>query len=168
MYDSWPRRFLLFALVILLTLTVFTYALAAKPDFFTFQGVFVYEYECDGFNVIHNEDVWAKFSFHTDKNGNLVMIIGRFNIKHTFNNSVTGKSLFSPDVGIDKFVFHPDGSATQAVIGLITHVILPGEGQVFARHGIIIMDLDTGETIFEAGQWDDWDNLIPTLCSALK
>jgi hypothetical protein len=166
---SWQRRLLLILLVTLLTLTLFTSALAAKPEFFTVHVDDTYEVgECDGFTIINHEEGKAKFSTHFDQDGNFVMNIGRFSLRHTLSNSVTGKSLFSPDVGIDKFTIHQDGSATLAVIGLITRIVVPGEGLVFARFGRLVINADTGETIFEAGRWDDFADLIPVLCSALE
>ena len=83
------------------------------------------------------------------------------------SNSETGASLFSPDVGIDKFTIHKDGSATLAVIGIVSRIVVPGEGLVFAHLGRIVFDADTGEILSIAGQHDDLNGLLPVLCSAL-
>jgi hypothetical protein len=110
-----------------------------------------------------------KFSTHLDQDGNFAMEIARFiGGRHTFRNSVTGKSLTSPDVGIDKTTISQDGSVALAVMGFETRVVVPGEGLVYARVGKIVFDLNTGEVIFEAGQHDDLSELLPALCSALE
>ena len=164
----WSRRLLLICSTILLTLTLVTPALAGKPDMITIpvDDMFVIG-ECDGFSVIEHVQGRIKVSTHFDRNGNFVMEIARFSLRHTFSNSETGASIFSPDVGIDRTVINPDGSGTTAVIGIVTRIVIPGEGVVFQNLGRIVFDINTGEVVFEAGQHDDFVNLFPVLCSAL-
>ena len=95
------------------------------------------------------------------------MEIARFSLRHTLSNSVTGASLSSPDVGIDMTVINQDGSGTVAVIGIVSQIVVPGEGPVFRHLGRIVFDINTGEVVFEAGQHDDFADLLPALCSAL-
>ena len=164
MNASWYRRLLIVILITLLTLTLFTSASAAKPEIITIpvDDTFVAG-DCDGFSVIEHVQGTIKVSTHFDQNGNFVMEIARYRLRHTLSNSETGASLFSPDVGIDM----QDGSGTLAVIGLVSRIVVPGEGVVFARVGRIVFDLNTGEVVFESGQQDDFANLLPALCSAL-
>jgi len=169
MNTLWYYRLLLVVLIPLLTLTLFTSASAAKPDF-TFIPVDVtFERgECDGFTVIERVEGLLKFSTHFDQDGNIVMDIVRFiRGRHTFTNSETGTALFSPDVGIDKTTINKDGSTILAVMGFETRIVIPGEGIVYARIGNIVVNLNTGEVVFEAGQYDDLADLLPALCSAL-
>ena len=168
MNASWSRRLLLVCSTILLSLALFTPALAAKPEMFTIpvDDTFVIE-GCDGFSVIEHVQGKVKFSTHFDKNGNFVMEIARFSLRHTYTNSETGASLFTPDVGIDKTVINEDGSGTTAVIGIVSRIIVPGEGPVFRHLGRIVFDVNTGDVVFEAGQHDDFAGLLPALCSAL-
>lgn len=168
MNASWYRRLLLVVLTILLTLTLFTSAFAAKPDFITIQVDDTAPIgECDGFTVIEHVEGTIKISTHFDQAGNLAMEISRYSLRHTLSNSVTGASLSSPDVGIDKATLNPDGSGTVAVIGIVTRIVVPGQGRVFAHLGRIVFDAITGEVVFEAGQHDDFADLLPALCSAL-
>ena len=153
--------------IVILALTAFTSAFATPPEFVTIQ---VDESgnelgSCDGFDV--TEDVFGtiKVSFHWDQDGNEKMEIDRFNLRHTFRNSVTGESLFTPDVGIEKFDFSEDNVSR---IGIVSHLVVPEEGLVFAHLGYIVYDLTTGEVVFEAGRHDDFAGLLPALCSALE
>jgi hypothetical protein len=164
----WYRRLLPVVLTILLTLTLYTPALAAKPEFIIIpvDDTFV-SGECDGFSIIEHVEGRIKISVHFDKDGNFAMQVVRVHLRHTLSNSETGASLSTPDVGIDKITVHKDGSTTVAIIGVVARIVVPGEGLVFARIGRVVFDANTGETIFEAGQQDDFANLIPVLCSAL-
>jgi hypothetical protein len=164
----WYRRLLPVMLVMLLTLTLYTPALAAKPEMITIpvDDTLVFG-ECAGFSVIEHVEGAIKASLHTDQEGNPVMEIVRFRLRHTFSNSETGASLTSQDVGIDKVTINQDGSGTVAVIGIVARIVVPGEGLVFAHLGRIVFDLETGEVLFEAGRHDDFANLLPVLCSAL-
>lgn len=168
MNASWYRRLLLAVLTILLTLTLSTPALAAKPEIITIpvDETFVFG-ECAGFSVIEHVQGTVKVSFHTDKDGYPVMEVARFSLRHTYSNSETGASLTSQDVGIDKITFNQDGSGTVAVIGIVARIVIPGEGLVFAHLGIIVFDINTGEVLFVAGPHDDLADLLPVLCSAL-
>jgi len=169
MNASWSRRFLLVPLTVLLSLSLFTTALAAKPDFITIPVDVTFERgECAGFTVIEHVEGLLKFSIHFDQDGNFAMQIVRFiRGRHTFMNSETGATLFSPDVGIDKTTISQDGSETLAVMGFETRIVVPGEGLVYARVGKIVLNLNTGEVVFEAGQYDDFADLLPALCSVL-
>ena len=162
------RKLLFLLLITLLTLIPFTSAFAAKPVIFTIQVDDTFESgTCDGFTVIEHVEGTIKISTHFDQDGNFTMELIRFSLRHTYTNSETGETLFSPDVGIDKVTVHQDGAVTIAVIGIVTRIVVPGEGLVFAHLGRIVFDAFTGEVIFEAGRHDDLANLLPVLCSAL-
>lgn len=168
MNASLSRRLLLVCSTILLALTLYTPAFAGKPEFIIIPvDDTVVAGECDGFSVIEHVQGRVKVSTHFDKNGNFVMEIARFSLRHTYSNSETGASLSSQDVGIDKVVIEQDGSGTVAVIGIVARIIIPGEGPVFRHLGRIVFDVNTGEVLFEAGQHDDFADFLPVLCSAL-
>jgi len=168
MNASGSRRLLLIVLITLLSLIPFTSAFAAKPEFLTIQVDDTAPIaECDGFTLIEHVEGTIKISTHFDQDGNLAMEISRFRLRHTFSNSVSGASVTSPDVGIDKLTLNQDGSGTVAVIGIVSRIVVPGEGPVFVHLGTIVFDVNTGEVVFEAGQHDDFAGLLPALCSAL-
>jgi hypothetical protein len=162
MNTSRYRKLFTILLTSLLTLTIFTSAFATSPEFITRQIDETSEFgTCDGFSVIEHLEGTIKASFQYDQDGNFRMRIARFALSHTFTNSVTGASLFTPDVGIDQeFTTH------FAVIGLVGRIVVPGQGLVFVNLGRLVYD-NTGEVIFEAGPHDNFDDLLPVLCSAL-
>jgi hypothetical protein len=163
MNASWYRRFLLVPFTLLVSLTLFTSAFAAKPEMFTIavDDTFVLG-DCNGFSVIEHVEGTVKVSTHFDKDGNFTMEIVRFGLRHTYTNSETGASLSSPDVGIDKV-----GSGEVNVIGIVSRIVVPGEGLVFAHLGKIVFEAETGEVLFVAGPHDDLADLLPALCSGL-
>ena len=162
------HRLLVTAITVLLSLMLVTSALAARPEMITIpvDNTAVLG-TCDGFDVIEQVQGKIKVSTHFDKDGNFMMEIARYSLRHTYTNSETGASLRSQDVGIDKIVVNEDGSGTVAVIGIVAHIVVPGEGPVFTHLGKIVFDLATDEVLFEAGRHDDFANLLPALCSAL-
>jgi len=70
-----------------------------------------------------------------DKNDTLHMTLNNFALKVTYSNPTTGESLTSPNVGPDHLTIEKDGSATLAVVGLVAHVIVPGQGLVAGEIG---------------------------------
>jgi hypothetical protein len=169
MNASWSRRLLLACFTILLSLALFTPALAAKPEFFTIPVDVTFERgACDGFTVINRVTGLLKFSNYFDQDGNITMGIVLFiGGRQTFTNSETGATLSSPDIGIDTTTISQDGSTIVASMAFATRVVVPGEGLVYAHIGKIVFNENTGEVLFEAGQHDDGANLLPALCSAL-
>lgn len=162
------RRLLVVGLVTLLSLATALPAFATQPEFLTIPVDETFELgACDGFTVIEHLEGTIKISTHFDQDGNLVMEIARFRLRHTLTNSVTGESLFSPDVGIDMFTISQDGSETLAVIGIVRRIVVPGQGITFASIGNIVFNLTTGEVQLVAGPHDDFADLLPALCSAL-
>lgn len=168
MNGSWYRRLLSVPLTVLISLTLVTSVFAATPDMVTItvDDTFVLG-ACDGFEVIEHVEGTIKVSTHLDQDGNFAMEIVRFRLRHTYSNSVTGTSLSTPDVGIDKVTIDDEGSGTVAVIGIVARIVVPGEGLVFAHLGRIVFDLNTGEALFVAGPHEDLGELLPVLCSAL-
>jgi len=162
------RRLLLVGLVTLLSLATALPAFATQPEFLTIPVDETFELAaCDGFTVIEHIEGTIKISTHFDQDGNFVMAIDRIRLRHTLTNSVTGESLFSPDVGIDMFTISQDGSETLAVIGLVRRIVVPGQGITFSAMGNIVFNLTTGEVEFEAGPHGDFEELLAALCSAL-
>ncbi len=95
------------------------------------------------------------------------MRITRVAVLDTFSNSETGASLSSPLVGIDKLDFNLDRSHTVAVVGMRTHLVVPGVGLIFMDAGRFVYNSSTDSWVFEAGRHDSFDDMLPALCSAL-
>lgn len=124
--------------------------------------------DCGGFDLLEHVEGTVKISTHFDDDGNLIIELARFRLRHTFINSETGESLRTPDAGIDKITVNEDGSGTVAVVGTVGRLVLPGEGLVFAHLGKIVYDLETGSLLFEAGRHDDFGETFSLLCAALQ
>jgi hypothetical protein len=77
-------------------------------------------------------------------------------------------SFSTTDAGPNIITFHKDGSSTVATIGLVSHVVLKGQGVVAAQVGKIVATFDADGNLtgisFEAGKHDD---LLPAICAAL-
>ena len=168
MFVSWFRRSIVVFLTTLLSITPFTTAFATTPEFITVPVDETYEVvQCDGFTVIEHLGGEIKVSFHSDQDGLVQMRITRVAVLDTFSNSETGASLSSPLVGIDKLDFNRDRSHTVAVVGMRTHLVVPGVGLIFIDAGRFVYDSSTDSWVFEAGRHDNFDDALPALCSAL-
>jgi hypothetical protein len=103
-----------------------------------------------------------------DEQGNLEMDISNFSLTQTFTNPETGESITTRNVGPDITSINQDGSSTVASIGLITNVVVPGQGKLSGVSGIIVTTLDAEgneiETVFEGGPHDDF---VAAICTAL-
>jgi hypothetical protein len=122
-----------------------------------------------GFTVVDHLE--GSFTMHTffDKNGDPKIAIDTYALKETWTNPANGMSLSTTDAGPLITTINKDGTQTQAVIGLLTHVVLKGQGTIAAQVGKIVYTLDAaGEitgTVFEAGKNDD---VFPAICAALQ
>ena len=161
MHVSWYRRLFVLSLTTLLCFTLVTPTFATTPEFIYESVDETVEFgACDGFTVIEHIEGFIKTSVQFDQDGNFKMRISRFALRHTFSNSETGASIFSPDVGVDLEV-----PANVAVVGIVMRIVVPGVGPVFANVGRVVYD--NSGVIFEAGQHDNYGDLLPALCSAL-
>ena len=123
--------------------------------------------EC-GFPVLSGVEGVIKVSTREGKDG-VVYEIARIRLTRTFVNAETGETITTQDVGVDRVIIQPDGSATVLVAGLIFRFVQPGEGLVGAETGRLVLvfdgpDDEEPEVLFEAGQKDDF---VAALCAAL-
>ena len=151
----------------LLALLVALPVAAAPPEFETIQvnesGTFG---TCDGFDVLQEVTGTLKISRRTTQDGSVVEIV-RVRLRETFTNSVTGESVSTPDVGIDKVTTSQDGTTTVVIIGLINRIVVPGEGLIVATAGRLVLVFSgpgAPDVVFEAGPEGE---LLPALCTAL-
>jgi len=108
--------------------------------------------------------------FFTD--GEFVMSVNNFALKHTISNPTTGESLTTPDVGADHLTVAEDGSAIVAVIGIVSRVVVPGEGIVAGEVGkVTLLFTDPADTepdvVSVAGIHDGFDAIDAAFCAAL-
>ena len=79
-----------------------------------------------------------------NKDGSVRRVMSNPSLVTTFSNPLTGRSLTSPDRGLDKVTFNPDGTIT--VHGTGIHLRVKGE---FYAIGLWILTIDeaTGELL---------------------
>ena len=165
---SIKRSILMPVLVFAVAMLAAAPAEAAKPFILKVPVDFTDTFNDCGFTIV--EHIEGFFTIHVffETNGNPRIEIDTFALKETFTNPANGISLSTPNVGPDIITFHKDGSMTVATIGLVSHVVLKGQGEIAARVGKIVATFDAdGNFIgiaFEAGKHDD---LLPAICAAL-
>ena len=130
--------------------------------------------QCDGFAL----DVSAQGRIKVRtflEDGQVVREVATIALRRTATNPETGESMWTPDVGVDIFRPEEDGSGTLMVMGLVTRLVVPGEGLVFADIGKVTLFFDSPtdtepDVLFEAGRHDENENgavVDAILCEAL-
>jgi len=166
--NSTKRLILMLVLVVTVAMLAAAPAEAAKPFILKVPVDFTDTFDDCGFTIVHH--VQGSFTIHgfVDKNGNPKTEIDTFALKESFTNPDNGMSFSTPDVGPDIISFKSDGSTTVANIGLLSHVVLKGQGEIAAVVGKIMFTFDASGNFtgiaFEAGKHDE---LLPAICAAL-
>jgi hypothetical protein len=166
--NSTRRLILMLVLVVAVVMLAVAPAEAVKPFIMKVPVDFTDTFDDCGFTIVHH--VQGSITVHVffDKNGNPKTEIDTFALTESFTNPDNGMSFSTQSVGPDIISFKNDGSVTVASIGIISHVVLKGQGEIAARVGKIVFTFDasgnfTG-TSFEAGKHDE---LLPAICAAL-
>jgi hypothetical protein len=79
---------------------------------------------------------------HFNQDGSVRFISERPNIDITLTNPTNGRAVTDRDVGLDKAVFKPDGTADVLSTGIHFRIKAPGQGIIFRRIGLQIIHLD--------------------------
>jgi hypothetical protein len=166
--NSTKRSILVPVLVFAVAMLAAAPAEAAKPLIFKVPLDVIDTFNDCGFTIVHHTEGFFTVHVFFDANGNPRMEIDTFALTETYTNPANGMSLSSADAGPDIITFQQDGSATMASIGLISHIVVKGLGEIAAQVGKIVFTLDANGNItgvvFEAGKHDD---LLPAICAAL-
>ena len=166
--NSTKRLVLMQILVVTMAMLVAAPTQAAKPLILKVPVDFTDTFSDCGFTIVHH--VEGSFTVHVffDKNGDPATEIDTYALKESFTNPANGMSFSTPNVGPDIITFHKDGSVTVASIGLLSHVVLKGQGEIVARVGKIVFTFNAGGNFtgiaFEAGKHDE---LLPAICAVL-
>lgn len=156
------------ALVAVLSLVFTAAGLAAKPVKQEIDAVFLGLFigDCGSFNVLANSAARGHMKLWFDAEGNLTRLFLHANYDSVYYADSDPDSFLVTrgEVENDHIDFI-DG--TIAVTGLLYKLNIPGHGVVFHEAGRIVIDLETGETVFEAGPSDFHDENLDALCSAL-
>ncbi len=149
------HRFLHLLMASLMALLLTAPAFAVPPTFETIplERTFVDSEAC-GFPVKAEITGKLKIQHHFDQEGDPVFDRITFvQWSLTITNLETGESIRTVGPEPIKVTFNQDGSVTEAHMGLIHHIVVPGEGLVTADVGRIVFLIteDDFETTFEAG-----------------
>jgi hypothetical protein len=166
--NSKKRAILMPVLVFALAMLAAAPVDATKPLILKIPVDFSDTFNDCGFTIVHNTEGFFTVHVFFDTNGIPKIEIDTFVLKETLTNPATGISLFTPDVEADIGTFQQDGSSTLAVVGLLGHIVIKGQGTIAAQVGRIVFKLDPAGNligvVFEAGQRDDF---VPAVCAAL-
>ena len=123
--------------------------------------------DCGSFNVLIDWTERGHFIVHFDKEGNVV----RESVHFNFPNDIYYNSE-NPDISLtgnaaQNFKFDYIDN-TLAIAGLQLKLTVPGYGVVAHEVGRVIIDLISGDVMFQAGPADFTDDDTAALCSALE
>ena len=136
---------------------------AAKPTVDPFGSIHTEFLSCGSFDAITTFGVDGKIVLFSDDAGKLVRVDTHFQLALSAQNSESGK-IFNARTG--KFLVREDLlNHTGGEVGLISQLVIPGQGHVSLRAGRIISD-DKGDIIFEHGRNQEGD-LVQALCFVL-
>jgi hypothetical protein len=158
------RTFLAFALIVLpLALAPAAFAVPPTNEVTTIvDDVTVDEDICAdfGFDVTFVENGTFKTRTFYDQEGNIVKtILSNYNVRFTSTASANGKTLSTNY----PLVFITQGD-DDIRVGLRNAYTVPGEGVVLLDAGQLILDVETGEVTFEAGQHDIVSGSVEAFC----
>jgi hypothetical protein len=145
-------------------------ARAAAPSIFTIPIDESFSFDDCGFTIEGRTTGFIREHVFFDEEGNVVRVIDNFALKISYTNPETDETLTIPIAGPDIITLNADGSATVASIGIITRIVVPGEGLVAAQVGTIVLffsdpeDVDP-DVIFVAGPHEG--DIFAALCDAL-
>jgi hypothetical protein len=162
------RSILMPVLVFAVAMLAAVPAEAAKPFILKVPLDFTVTFGDCGFTIVHHVEGFFTIHILFDKNGDPRIEVDTFALKESYTNPANGMSFSTPDVGPNIVTFHEDGSVTVATIGLVSHVVVKGQGETAAQVGKIVATFDADGNLtgiaFEAGKHDE---LLPAICAAL-
>ena len=155
-------------LVVTMAMLVAAPTEAATPMILKLPTDFTETFSDCGFTIVHHVEGSITIHVFFDKNGDPAFEIDNFALKESFTNPANGMSISTPNVGAGIITFHKDGSFTLADIGLLSHIVLKGQGEIAAKVGRIVVTFDADGNVtgiaFEAGKHDA---LLPAICTVL-
>jgi hypothetical protein len=129
-----------------------------------------YGVTCNGFSVRVNLTVERDVTAFYDSSGTLIRRIRHGAFSGTLSNNLTGATV--PHAG--HFTIVDDLAAgTSTITGMLSRTVLPGEGLIWRNIGRVVLSLQNGEVLFEAGDHGTWDVVTDPatadeLCAALS
>ncbi len=138
-------------------------AVAAQPEHYTFavdETSLSRTSEDCGFEIlVHVEGFIRVVDFLDGDGGQLRTLVTYPSLTYTFTNAATGESVTSRSPDPEHITWHPDGSLTISVTGLVMHWTVPGEGVLAAQSGRFTIEVDAdgdGAETEPVGRHDDY------------
>jgi hypothetical protein len=159
------RKWFLAIALIVLPLAFTGAALAVPPTNEVTTIVNVSDVDTDicadfGFDVTFVENGTFKTRTFYDSEGNTVKtILSNFNVRYTSTATANGKTLSTNYPLV--FITYTDADIR---VGLRNAYHVPGEGVVLLDAGRLILDPETGEVSFEAGQHEFLSGSVSAFC----
>jgi hypothetical protein len=159
------RRRLLLVVLLALPLALAAPALAVPPttEVVTIEDFSFVDTSLCGFEVTSTENGRFKVTTFFDEEGNPVQsILTNSNLRYTSTAETNGKTLLT-NYALVVITSFEDG--TRLELGLRNAYQVPGEGVVLLDAGRVIIDLATGDVVFEAGQHQFLEGDSDAFCS---
>ena len=155
---------LMITILVLLTLLSVIPALAARPDIQNYFAEYTYQIQCNGFHLDAQGTEKLRLTTFFDKEGVPIKLQGQFEFDELITSSLTGQTLRSPS----HFMFQVDlQENTQAWIGLVYRIVVPGRGIAVLDAGRLVADF-SGDPIFESGPHMVFNGGEEVICTAFE
>ena len=142
---------------------------AAKPIKEYFAGEFLGFFigDCGTFNVLSDGSFDGHYKLWLDEDGNFIRAQQRYNYDGVYYADTNPDEYIrgGPGEGENDHIDFID--ETVAVSGTWIKVRIPGYGVIFHEGGRLVIDLVTGEVLFQAGPSDFRDENLAAICAAL-
>lgn len=129
-----------------LALAPATASVAAPPEHFSLAldetGLSRTSEAC-GFDILVHVEGTVRFTDFLDRDGqNVRSLVTYPSLTYTFTNAETGESVASRSPDPEHYTWHPDGSFSVTVTGLVMHWTVRGEGVLSAQSGRFSFAID--------------------------
>ena len=146
-------------------------AVAAQPDrsSFSVDDTFLSRTSEDcGFDILaHVEGTIRVVDFLDGDGEQLRTLVTYPSLTYTFTNAATGESVTSRSPDPEHLTWHPDGSLTISVTGLVMHWVVPGEGVIAAQSGRFTVAVDPDGEAAETEPVGRHDDYHAAMCEIL-
>ena len=119
-------------------------------------------YDC-GFPVVQHIEGTARVIVRFDQNGDPVVATVFDNTTISLTNPLNQKTISSKRSFFDRQIYYQDGGVTYISGGLVSHLILPGEGLVAANFGYTRFTLDAEGNVLDILVAGEHDGRLRTL-----
>jgi hypothetical protein len=122
-----------------------------------------------GFPIIRNETGTLNETIRTTSSGTVIDSIHFVNYRITFTNPANGKSITSVRGFTERDIMSTNGTDTHYEAGLVSHLIIPGQGAVAINAGHLVSVFDANGNLVSVTDSGPHDGPIaPYACAYLQ